>query len=451
LKHQILALARQCRRDGEHKLAQQIEEFLPKNESNTLFYFRPSEDYRTDVPSSSEQAFRKLRQEQARFLMRQAHNAAQAGKVDQAFGFLYEALYYDGDLAEARNILGQKKASGRWVSSEAASRLERGEQWSDQFGWLPDDHLDRYLKGKRYFRGRWISATKDTRQHSDIRNGWEIETDHYQVTTNHSLEAGVALAQKLEAFYTVWSQLFASYYLTTAEAQKQFTNPTMPKQTSNKHKVLYFRSRGEYDRALSRTQPGIAGRTLGVYLEQPKTAYFFAPSTASAEEREHAEITIWHEAAHQLFAEKIPSRKVSSLKNNFWLVEGIACFMETLRQEKQGWRLGGLRAGRLPAARLRLAQDQFYVPFAELVTYTSEDLLRNPKYRTLYTQAAGQATFLMAGAEGKFRSAAIDYLRKIYRGRARLNTLATVTGQSFADLDRSYRDFLLYPSKQSAE
>ena len=64
-----------------------------------------------------------------------------------------------------------------------------------------------------------------------------------------------------------------------------------------KHKVNYFRNRDEYDHALSRIQPGIAGKTLGVYLEKLKTAYFFAPATESEEEKELSQITIWHEAA----------------------------------------------------------------------------------------------------------------------------------------------------------
>ena len=92
----------------------------------------------------------------------------------------------------------------------------------------------------------------------------------------------------------------------------------------------------EYDHALARVQPGIAGKTLGVYLEKMKTAYFFAPTEDNQEEKELSQITIWHEATHQLFAERIPTRKVSGLKNNFWIVEGIACFMETLQKEEAG-------------------------------------------------------------------------------------------------------------------
>ena len=56
-----------------------------------------------------------------------------------------------------------------------------------------------------------------------MRSGWNIETDHYEITTNISLVAGVELAQKLEAFYSVWSQLFAGYYLSEKSIEKQFS------------------------------------------------------------------------------------------------------------------------------------------------------------------------------------------------------------------------------------
>jgi hypothetical protein len=445
---QTTALAQQCRHENQDALAQRIEHFLPESTSDSLFFFKPSDDYLTQPQSRAEKKFRKLRREHAQVLVQLAHATARAGEVGRAIALLYEALYCDGDLAEGREILGQKKISGRWVSSKAADRLLRGQKWSEQFGWLPEKHLDRYQQGERFFRGKWISALEDARQHKEMRNGWKIETDHYQVTTNLGLEAGVELAQKLEAFYTVWSQIFAAYYFSGESVAENFKKSMLAEKETRKHKVNYFRNRDEYDQALARIQPGIRGKTLGVYLEKIKTAYFFAPATESEEENELSQITIWHEAAHQLFAERIPTRKVSGLKNNFWFVEGIACFMETLQKEKQGWRLGGTLAGRLPVARIRLQRDHFYIPFTDMVTYGADAMLRNPQYRTLYTQAAGQAAFLMTAQDGKFRPAAIDYLRIIYRGRGKLDTLSSVTGKSLTALDQAYRTFLLNPSEQ---
>ena len=445
-KEQIEALARQCRADQQLALASRIETFYPEPLSDALFFFRPSDDSLISPATPEAETFRTLRREHGTFLVRLAQEAAAAGHAGLAIPLLYEALYCDGDLAKARQIVGQKKIADRWVSLETAARVNRGELWSQEFGWLSEHALDRYKNGERLYRGKWISEEEDARRHRQMRNGWKVETDHYEVTTNLSLQAGVKLAQKLEAFYTVWSQLFAGYYFSPRSLEKRFLQTNDQAVNRKKYKVHYFRNRAEYDLALARIQPGISGKTLGVYIEKIKTAYFFAPAEDNEEEESLSQITIWHEATHQLFAERIATRKVSGLKNNFWIVEGIACFMETLQQEEQGWRLGGPMAGRLAAARIRLERDHFYIPFTEMVTLGAKAMLNNPQYRTLYTQAAGQAAFLMTARHGKFRPRAIEYLRRIYRGQAKLGTLASLTGVPLIALDQDYREFLLQPA-----
>ena len=105
-------------------------------------------------------------------------------------------------------------------------------------------------------------------------------------------------------------------------------------------------------------------------------------------------------------------------------------------------------AGRLPAARIRLERDRFYIPFAEVVNYGARALLSNPQYRTLYTQAAGQAAFLMTAGDGRFRPATVDYLRRVYRGRAKLDTLEALTGRPLTTLDQDYREFLFQRSAE---
>ena len=441
-KAQIKALARQCRADQQLALADRVETFYPEHLNDALFFFRPSDDFLISPATPEAANFRTLRRKHGTFLVHLAREAAAAGYAGLAIPLLYEALYCDGNLAEARQILGQQQLDGRWVSMETAARMNRGELWSEEFGWLSENEIDRYKQGERLFRGKWISEEEDARRHRQIRNGWKVETDHYEVTTNLSLRAGVELAQKLEAFYTVWSQCFAGYYLSPQSLEKRFLQTNDEPVTRKKFNVYYFRNRAEYDLALARIQPGISGKTLGVYLEKIKTAYFFAPAADNEEEKNLSQITIWHEATHQLFAERVATRKVSGLKNNFWIVEGIACFMETLHQEEQGWKLGGPMAGRLAAARIRLERDHFYIPFTEMVTFGARAMLSNPQYRTLYTQAAGQAAFLMTARHGKFRPTAIEYLRLIYRGRAKIGTLASLTGSPLKALDQDYREFL---------
>ena len=75
--------------------------------------------------------------------------------------------------------------------------------------------------------------------------------------------------------------------------------------------------------------------------------------------------TIFHEAIHQLFGESRKSvRNVGSL-DNFWIIEGIATYFESLELHADGARyytLGGPHAGRLPAARERLLSGDRYIP-----------------------------------------------------------------------------------------
>ena len=146
---QIKTLARQCRGNQQVTLAQRLERFFPESRPASLFLYEPSADYLKSPDTETEKVFRKLRRERGQRLMQIARDAAAADNVGLAITLLYEALYCDGDLAEAREILGQKKISGRWVSAETAARLERGQKWSDQFGWLPEKYLERYQQGER--------------------------------------------------------------------------------------------------------------------------------------------------------------------------------------------------------------------------------------------------------------------------------------------------------------
>ena len=43
-----------------------------------------------------------------------------------------------------------------------------------------------------------MTADEETRLRRENHDPWRVETDHYVVTTNDSLEEGVALARRLE-------------------------------------------------------------------------------------------------------------------------------------------------------------------------------------------------------------------------------------------------------------
>ncbi len=278
------------------------------------------------------------------------------------------------------------------------------------YGWLPAADVSRYEHGERNYRGTWLSAEKDASLHATIKNGWRIETEHYVVTTNHSLEAGVRLATKLERLNDIWRTVFVTYYMYEGELAKRYKGDVLPRH-ENKHQVVLFRTRDEYNATLKPAQPMIAV-TLGYYWFENHIAYFFVDSAAD-------DSTLWHEATHQLFQESRASVRDLGSKNNFWIVEAVAIYMESLVDHGGYYTLGGPDEGRMPAALTRLLKDDFYVPLGEVAALGRDSLQHQPRLATLYTQFAGQANFFMHYDGGRYRQPFIDCLIAVYSARCR--------------------------------
>jgi hypothetical protein len=388
--------------------------------------------------------------------MELADAALEAKLPALAFELVREAVRENPDHERGRKILGDQREQDRWVSAVTARRLHAGQVWSDKFGWLAADQLPRYERGMRYYRGRWIETEEDARLHSNIRNGWHVESDHYVVVTNHSLEEGVQLARRLEKLFDVWQQTFLTYSAQPAEIERWFARPSetavADSAASGKSMfagaprklfdVTFFRNRQEYVEFLQQAEPQI-GISLGFYSDRAKAAYFFAGD-------EQYDGTLYHEATHQLFREMRPGAIDPGRKNNFWIVEAIACYMESLAEHRllpdevygSYITIGGENAGRAPAARQRLLDDHFYVPLRDLVAFGMNALQHEPRLPMIYSQSTGLALFLMHADAARYRPALMDYLTAVYTGHATLDTLEKLTGQRYEELDRQYREFM---------
>ena len=216
-------------------------------------------------------------------------------------------------------------------------------------------------------------------------------------------------AIKLEQLYRVWKQLFVRYYATEQQVTALFESRNRSRRIQlPRHKVVYFRDREDYNRSLRPAYPNI-GISVGIYVENTRRAYFFAGE-------DHDERTLYHEATHQLFHESRPVAKNVGRKANFWIIEGIAVYMETLRREDDTWVLGGRDDVRMKAARYRLLRDRFYVPLNELSTYGMRQVQADPRIATLYSQIAGLTQFLVHSHDGRYRDALVAYLTAVYNG-----------------------------------
>ena len=436
----------------------------------------------------------KLRQDQAAALFSLAQRSVRRHQASLAYRLALDAIHANPDHEAARRVFGYQKYQNQWHTPYEILMLRSGMVWHEQFGWIEKAHLPHYAAGERLFGVTWIDAANDAALHADIQKGWDIETEHYRIRTNHSIEAAVALGVKLENLHRLWRQIFVGYYSSAADVEALFlpappagrigglgTNlpsPTekgaggegvfLPSPTEkgagsegtflpspagrgaggegpramppSRLEIVYFRDKQQYLRALTPIMPDV-GISMGLYVPGNHTAYFFAGS-------EDSQRTMYHEATHQLFQQ---SRRVGNdigCKANCWLIEGIALYMETLRRPcvhgapGDCFLLGGLDDSRMVAARYHLEKKDFYLPFDKLVRMGVQDIQRHPQIVMLYSQIAAMTSFLVHYDDGRYRDALVRCLTATYDGNQDPDLLARTTGIGYAELDRQYQAYM---------
>jgi hypothetical protein len=370
-----------------------------------------------------------------------SRQAAEAGELSLAFQWASEALRENPDHADARRVLGYERRGNRWLTAYSAQMADAREPkvWHEKFAWIAETDAPRYEAGERLVGGRWVTAAADAARHTNLENGWIVRTDHFLVRTDHSLEAASELAARLERLHQVWRQLFAGFYLSEREVRELFAGRRPPRRQSQPMRVFYHRDKEAYVAALAKRQPRIA-ETLGIYFDVDREAHFFAGDDASAG-------TLYHEAVHQMFQELRPAARRVGSTANFWIIEGVATYFETLREHADDvagryYTIGESTAGRLPAARERLLADNYYVPLAELTKWGKDDVQRHPDLAKLYSQSSGLAAFLMDAERGRYREPLVQYLNDVYAGRDNADSLSKAAGMQYAELDAAYRRYM---------
>jgi hypothetical protein len=136
------------------------------------------------------------------------------------------------------------------------------------------------------------------------------------------------------------------------------------------------------------------------------------------------------------------------VKSDFWIIEGIACYMESFQRDGKRFSVGDPGNQRLQRARSHFIAEHYYVPLHEFTrmgmvpfqTVVEDDLRKN------YSQGAALTHFFMHYDDGRYREALIEHLSQIYSPdksvREHPDSLEELTGVAAEDLDRQYADYI---------
>jgi hypothetical protein len=378
-----------------------------------------------------------------------SRRALNDGYPSNAYTLVRESAMHDPDHPAARKILGFVRQGNEWVTQFAASQIKKGNVWHEEFGWLPKQHLARYTNGERYFKSHWVSAEKERELRRDFLNAWEIRTDHYLIKTNVSLERGVELGRALEDFHEFFYETFAGFFATREQMMHLFDG-TAKAVTSNPRPYIihYYRTRDEYVAQLKKEFPNIE-ITNGIYMTTTRIAHFYH------DPNNDNEATLYHEGTHQLFFESHTLNRPIGDNAHFWIIEGIACYMESFQRKAGDYSLGDPNYIRFEGARVNLLQKGFYVPLNKFSAMGMRDFQTQPDLAKNYTQAAGLARFFMEYDDGRYREKLVQHLAQLYSSNTRERDTAPgldkLTGVSFEELDKQYAEDAKANEKASVE
>ena len=480
LRRELSALSEQCHRDGQSTLATELtavslELTAPGTQTPPPILAQlPISDRLPEYERIVRNRLQVLRTEKAREMYSLARKALRDARLpSMAYLLIHDVLRIHPDHPYARAVLGQQMFrdpsrrddptyAGEWVSRFEASRRvgQSPEVDHELYGWIPASHVSRYEAGQRPWGGRWISQEKEAELRRNFRNAWEIRTEHFLIKTNTSREEGVELSRRLETYYEWLHTNFAGFFETPAELNRRFeqaqiagrrTLPTRPMQ------VHYYSDRAEYQ---ARTKGKIPSHivTNGLFWEPDRTCYLFRnpddPDTTTAFHEATHQILDWPTRDHRVSAarkiQRMRGRRVGEWvlcrNSNYWVLEGIACYMESFKIVDGVPQAGDPRNIRFLGATHRLLVDNFYIDLRSFSSLGKDEYRGHPNHTQLYTQGSGVAHFLLHYKGGLYRDAFIELLSRVYQPDMDNLTvdpsLEELTGVPFDVLDLQYREYM---------
>ena len=213
----------------------------------------------------------------------------------------------------------------------------------------------------------------------------QIDTPHFTIHSIADRQASMQVAEELENTYWLWTQWFFPFWSDAPKVVLQMgkMDPDSPiadqlsksrfRLTTDKPmQVVLFRDATQYINALRADNPGIE-KSTGFYHDAQRTIFLFSGSQNDSTEKHpnnsRLRETLQHELVHQLFREASLSklgRTKPGEQRDFWLVEGIAGYFESMIIDGGVASVGGWDAPRMQFSRYRVLANGDTMSLGEL-------------------------------------------------------------------------------------
>ena len=273
----------------------------------------------------------------------------------------------------------------------------------------------------------------------------QIDTPHFTIFTRAKPHQSRDVAIDLEDCYWIWTQMFFPLWKGSAQVSTvladagddvdiaEFVASTSARiSTRNKMRVVLFRDANEYRQTLGKSMPGIE-RSTGFYNDTKRTTFLYAGDDIDPATRRH-------ELVHQMFREATQSslgQKMPGERSDFWLIEGIAGYFESLQLSDRTATVGGWDAPRLQFARYRMLVGGDVMSLEELAKDGRLAAQRREDITRWYAHAIAQTHHMMDRGDPKSRQWLYRKLAEVYRIRCDIPSVDEPTGA-----DRNLNEFL---------
>lgn len=268
-----------------------------------------------------------------------------------------------------------------------------------------------------------------------------IDTPHFRLITRAEASPSRDLAQQLEEFYVLWSQVFYSLWAAPGTLASRIDGKALSWTQHERIEVVLLQDRQEYLNLLGVAEDNIQV-SVGYYNPGARKSFFY-PS-------DQLDVTLYHELTHQLLMEatRIGARTDAGQAAGVWMLEGIALYMESLTKHASYWSVGGWDAIRMQTARYRAVRDGYWPVWRSFSEAGMEAWKSDPEIARFYTHALGLSNLMLDSRGPEARHEYLLSLVGIYQGQNESGGLLQLLGPTEDQAKQAYQEAMIVVDAQ---